>query len=142
MILTTRDPDAWFASTQETVLSSEVFARRAPRPQGLVEVMKALHWHHAGPEMHDKDALIARLRAHNEKVRRTIAPARLLELDSSGWEPLCAFLGLPVPDERYPHINKRGGFQKMADGASEFDPESVRKSHAKQLEAFRAEQKR
>ena len=34
----------------------------------------------------------------------------LLVLDffsGDGWEPLCKFLGKPVPDERFPHLNKR-----------------------------------
>lgn len=138
VILTARDPEAWFASTQETVLSSELFARRAPRPPGLVAMMRAMRWDHADPAMHDKDAMIARITVHNEEVRRTIAPGQLLEFDpASGWGPLCAFLGVPVPAERYPHINKREGFKQMADGAQDFDPDSVRKSHARQLAAFR-----
>lgn len=140
VILTTRDPEAWFASTQETTLSSELFARRAPRPEPLVEMMKAIGWHHEDADTHDKAAMIARFNAHNENVRRTIPPERLLDFDpATGWDVLCPFLGVPVPSERYPHINKRTGFQQMGDGAKEFDPDSVRKSHAKQLAAFRAE---
>lgn len=27
---------------------------------------------------------------------------------SEGWEPLCKFLGFPVPDEPFPHKNKGG----------------------------------
>jgi hypothetical protein len=140
IILTSRDPEAWFSSTQETVLSEELIARRAARPARLDHLMRAIHWHQADPLMHDKDAMIARLVAHNDDVRRTVAPERLLEFDSArGWELLCAFLGVPVPRERYPHINKREGFRQMGDGAKEFDPESVRKSHARQLAAFRGE---
>jgi len=137
-ILTVREPEVWFASTQATVLSSETFAKRAPRPAALVGMMKAIGWDHTNPVMHDKAAQIARYLAHNEEVRRTIPPERLLDFDpAAGWQPLCAFLGVPAPAERFPHINKREGFRKMADGAREFDPDSVRKSHAEQLKAFR-----
>ena len=34
----------------------------------------------------------------------------LLELTDAqkeaGWKPLCAFLGVPVPEEPYPHVNE------------------------------------
>jgi hypothetical protein len=47
---------------------------------------------------------------HEAEVRRYFAdrPRDLLVLDVAGatWEPLCEFLGLPVPDEPYPHDNR------------------------------------
>lgn len=33
---------------------------------------------------------------------------RLLEYKlSDGWEPLCEFLGKPVPDQPFPHLNEK-----------------------------------
>ena len=29
-----------------------------------------------------------------------------------GWEPLCKFLNLPIPDEEFPHKNKNGSITK------------------------------
>jgi hypothetical protein len=51
-------------------------------------------------------------RAHNAAVRTFFAgePSRLLEIcweDGHGWERLCGFLGLPVPDAPLPHMNRR-----------------------------------
>lgn len=51
-------------------------------------------------------------RAHNAGVREFFAakPGRLLEVcweDGGGWEPLCRFLGHPVPDAPFPHANRR-----------------------------------
>jgi len=51
-------------------------------------------------------------RAHNAAVRAYFAerPGRLLEIrweDGLGWEPLCRFLGQPVPDVPLPHLNRR-----------------------------------
>lgn len=44
--------------------------------------------------------------AHNARVQRVAASERLLVFESSaGWEPLCAFLGVPVPDTPYPRVN-------------------------------------
>jgi hypothetical protein len=45
-------------------------------------------------------------------VKATIAPERLLIYEvGSGWEPLCAFFGVPVPDEAYPSENSTAEFQ-------------------------------
>jgi hypothetical protein len=48
-------------------------------------------------------------------VRETIAPERLLVFDvKEGWEPLCAFLGVPVPeDEPFPHVNDTAAFHEF-----------------------------
>jgi hypothetical protein len=41
-------------------------------------------------------------------VRRTIPRERLLVLDvKQGWEPLCEFLGVPVPSKPFPRLNSR-----------------------------------
>lgn len=44
----------------------------------------------------------------NEHVRETVPADRLLVFDvKQGWEPLCHFLGFPVPDEPFPRVNER-----------------------------------
>ena len=48
---------------------------------------------------------------HIAAVRAEIAPWRLLVLDPrEGWGPLCAFLGVAVPDSPYPHTNSSKAF--------------------------------
>ena len=43
---------------------------------------------------------------HNQEVRDAIPKDRLVEWKASqGWEPLCAALGLPVPNEPFPLTN-------------------------------------
>ena len=43
---------------------------------------------------------------HNTHVRQNVPSDKLLEFDvSQGWEPLCKFLGKPIPDEPFPHVN-------------------------------------
>lgn len=42
---------------------------------------------------------------------------RLLVFDvAEGWGPLCAFLGVPVPDEPFPHRNLRADFWEVLGG--------------------------
>lgn len=38
----------------------------------------------------------------------------LVYMCSDGWSPLCKFLGIPVPDEPFPHKNKGGSFVQSA----------------------------
>ncbi len=51
---------------------------------------------------------------HNEKVRTTIPPERLLEWTTAdGWEPICERLGVAVPDEPFPITNTTAEFRAM-----------------------------
>ena len=48
---------------------------------------------------------------HNAHVRANAPEQRLLIYQpGDGWEPLCAALGLDVPDEPYPHVNSTDEF--------------------------------
>jgi hypothetical protein len=48
---------------------------------------------------------------HYEEVRSIVPPERLLEYHiGSGWEPLCEFLGEPVPSTPFPHTNDTDNF--------------------------------
>lgn len=54
----------------------------------------------------DEDVAKAGYEAHNEAVRRAVPADRLLEWRATdGWAPLCAALGVPVPDEPFPVTN-------------------------------------
>ncbi|KAL0936128.1 nad dependent epimerase [Colletotrichum truncatum] len=47
-------------------------------------------------------------RQHYDLVRRVTPKERLLEFNlADGWEPLCEFLGKPVPDVPFPHLNEK-----------------------------------
>ncbi|KAI0513261.1 hypothetical protein F5B22DRAFT_611860 [Xylaria bambusicola] len=55
------------------------------------------------------------LEAHENKVRSLVPRDQLLEMDlSDGWEPLCKFLGVPVPDEPFPRANDAKAADKYA----------------------------
>jgi hypothetical protein len=64
----------------------------------------------------DRAHCLAVFTSHNQAVRESIAPDRLLVFDvKEGWEPLCAFLGVPVPtDEPFPHVNDTAAFKADA----------------------------
>lgn len=52
----------------------------------------------------------ARLVAHFGERQKDILFYRLCE--GEGWEPLCEWLGVPVPDRDFPHMNKTPARQK------------------------------
>jgi len=55
-----------------------------------------------------------------EEVKQTIPESRLLIYQvSEGWEPLCNFLDIPVPDEDFPRTNSKKEFWEVFGGGSE-----------------------
>ena len=59
--------------------------------------------------------MISVFKRHNEEVQRVVSPDRLLvyEVGKDGWEPLCKFLGVPVPkDKPFPHLNDMDVYKK------------------------------
>jgi hypothetical protein len=108
VVLTVRDPNAWFESTQATVLSDRIGAMLTKAPKPRSSIVHTMFLRSAGPGMHDRDYMIEWFDRHNEEVRRAIKPERLLTYEvKQGWEPLCLFLGVPVPDEPFPRSNER-----------------------------------
>lgn len=109
VILSTRDPGRWYASVRDTIYASTRDALASPDPS----IRARGQWAHEliwqptfGGRMDDEAHVIDVMKRHEARVIRTIAKERLLVFEAaSGWAPLCAFLGVPVPDEPYPRVN-------------------------------------
>ena len=110
VILTVRDPEAWFASTQATIFSRHIRDDTEDDWQRMVlKVIGDLF----DRRMTDKAKLIEVYQRHNEEVRRTIPQERLLVYDvADGWEPLCRFLDAEVPNESMPRANSTDEFRQ------------------------------
>jgi hypothetical protein len=64
------------------------------------------------PDWREREGAMAGYEAHNAAVREAIPAGRLVEWRTGdGWEPICAALGVPVPDEPFPHVNTTEEFQ-------------------------------
>ena len=115
VILTLRDPESWFASTQDTVLSDWVFESVDKNwPPDLAKITRAATLAIAGERRHDRDYVLDWFERHNAEVERTIPKARLLVYEvGQGWEPLCTFLGAPVPSEPFPRLNDRESWLRL-----------------------------
>jgi hypothetical protein len=110
-----RDPDAWFESTQATI-----FAPGAPglNPPPPLKRFFETQLSDMGEHIHDRDFMVDLFNRNTADVLRTIPKERLLVYEAGqGWEPLCAFLGVPVPDEPYPRENSRQAFAARIDAA-------------------------
>jgi hypothetical protein len=113
VILSLRDPKRWFESMQETILKSMVMMgldRPAPKDHpmrfaGIIIPERTFNFDFSEANV------IAAFERHNAEVRRNIPADRLLVFEAAqGWEPLCGFLGVPVPDEPFPRVNSREEF--------------------------------
>jgi hypothetical protein len=105
----------WFRSANETI-NELLQVRRMENAdlQAWRAMAKELLRRTFSPIPFEQAAAEAAYERHNAEVRATIPPERLLEWQvTDGWEPLCDRLGVPVPAEPFPHVNKRDEFQAM-----------------------------
>jgi Sulfotransferase domain len=133
VILSTREPQAWETSFRETIwnmcfgesltrLLAGARAQIDPQWERYLALVDRMFW--TGPvafaPRHAEPAdLIAAMERHNEAVKDTVPPDRLLVWNfGDGWKPLCEFLGLPVPDEALPHLNDRATFHERVIGGA------------------------
>ena len=63
--------------------------------------------------------MMRQMEAYNDAVRESVPSERLLVWKvTEGWEPLCEFLGVPVPAEDLPHANDTETFRgRVVDNA-------------------------
>jgi hypothetical protein len=116
VILTVRDPDAWFDSVQATIVPFIEGRGRhgADHPNAIAEmayrlVVKAIF----DDRMSDRARATAIFRNHIAEVQAGIPASRLLTFEvGQGWEPLCAFLGCPVPAITFPRLNSSRQFNE------------------------------
>ncbi|MDQ7080929.1 MAG: sulfotransferase [Paracoccaceae bacterium] len=119
VIHTERPEDEWWASYSATI--GKFFAHRKnitlPPPIAAVfETMEQLVVNGVFGGLDRKNS-IAAYRRNNEKVRATIPAERLLIFTpSDGWDPLCRFLGVPVPASEFPRSNARAEFWALFGG--------------------------
>jgi hypothetical protein len=112
ILLSVRDPDSWWDSASQTIFPRTL---NAPRDEWYAMV-EAMFRNRFTAALDDRAACIAAFERHNAEVRRTAPRQRLLEWTAGdGWGPLCAALGVPVPDEPFPRINTRDDWKRMHD---------------------------
>lgn len=113
MLSTRESAKTWWDSFERTILRSLTADVPADRPDWArrravtLSVLARLTpgWRR------EADAIDAYER-HNEEVRRTVPPDRLIDWrPGDGWEPICSVLGVAVPEDPFPHENTTADFQ-------------------------------
>ena len=113
ILLSTRDSASWWRSCDNTIF--EVFRTADDKMPGeWTSMIKELFGQFVGDTL-DEASAVAAYERHNDHVRTTAPPDRLVEWHpGDGWAPLCTALGVAVPDEPFPHVNSTEEFRAMA----------------------------
>lgn len=120
VIHTERPEEDWWNSYSTTIGKFFALAPDMPLPPHLHDFfgwMKPFITDQVMGDHRVKEKAIAAYRANNRKVREVIPAGRLLVFNlAEGWGPLCAFLGVPVPDVPFPRTNPRQEFWERFGG--------------------------
>jgi len=126
IVLTTRDPDSWFESVNETIFSERMNSQTHGTPFGALLRGVALDAFEG--KIGDRAFMTEWFTRRNQEVIDMLPPERLLVFHpKQGWEPLCEFLGVPVPEGPYPRVNSREELGQRSDehGGLPPDPEAI-----------------
>ena len=134
VLLSVRSGESWAKSMQNTIWGvfyddvlmrhlSDARATIDPGWRDYINLMKDM-WQKSGllgemTGVFDPAILAAAFDRYNDEVRATVPAGRLLEWKpADGWEPLCDFLEVPVPQAPLPHVNDSELFAaRIVDGA-------------------------
>ena len=114
VLLSVRDPEAWYKSTMETIFLA--LGRTDEEIGPWMVAIKRLLGDRFSNRFADRATMIAAFERHNDEVRARVPAAQLLEwTPGDGWAPICHRLGLAVPDEPFPLTNTTAEFRAMMD---------------------------
>jgi hypothetical protein len=133
VLLSVRDADAWERSMRDTIWGifygdtlihdlSSARGRVDPKWKGYLELMEEM-WRRSGlisaGADTDSDSMRSAMEHFNEEVQQTVPSDRLLVWSvNDGWDALCEFLDVPVPDTPFPHLNDSKEFaERIVDGS-------------------------
>jgi hypothetical protein len=119
VLLSLRDADRWYDSVMNTIYLVLKQGPPARAPQILHEFQRFVYElvieRTFGGRLDDRAHAKRVFEAHNQAVIDAIpAPRLLVYRTGDGWEPLCRFLGVPVPDAPFPHLNDTAWYRARA----------------------------
>ena len=138
VLLTVRDADSWFDSVTETIFSEQMQGSLAGSPAETM--MRGAVLDVFGNNIRDRTFMTDWFSHRNQEIIDTLPPERLLVFSpKEGWEPLCEFLGVPVPAEPFPRVNSRDELSALSDeqGGLPPDPDAAEKMAREYIETLR-----
>ncbi|GAA3212225.1 sulfotransferase family protein [Nonomuraea helvata] len=123
VLLIVRDPASWYASMRRTLYRTRP-AGAGPAANVRDQVIEKIVWQGTfSGRFEDRDHAIGVYLAHLDEVREAVPSGRLIEFEPShGWEPLCAALGVGVPDVPFPTANTTDEYLRRAEQAGVLPP--------------------
>lgn len=118
VVLSVRPEESWWKSYSHTIGRFFDIFRDRPMPDHIRTMADAAYTmiveQTFGGTLGNKEVALAAYRKRENDVRAAIAAERLLVFDvAQGWEPLCGFLEVPVPDTPFPHRNTTDEFWQV-----------------------------
>ena len=104
-LLTISAPESWFKTYVDLITTSHIETTGYPKPAAECTAMASWGCIFDGSSTEaQKHTCLQNYERHIQRVQDMIPPQRLLVYNwSDGWTPLCHFLGLPIPEEDFPH---------------------------------------
>jgi hypothetical protein len=117
-VLTVRSPESWVESFSETIQLALAGRDEAPPPvQPWMDMCLKVIARAGFRQGMSAEELARAFVAHRKAVEAAIPAEQLLVFEArQGWEPLCEFLGEPVPAEPFPRTNNRDEFWDLVKG--------------------------
>jgi len=120
VLLSVRDPERWYDSCLDTIYAvnhkwpMSWLSPFMPKIGRISQFANKAVWQQMFEgRFLDRNFAIERFNRHTEEVIRHVPADRLLVFDvKEGWEPLCRFLGVPVPEGvPFPRLNDAAEFK-------------------------------
>ncbi len=109
ILLTVRSAESWYESMANTIFKT-LKASTDPDSIGLKLIAERVF----GGRLDDRADAIDVYEKNTADVQAAVTPERLLTYNiGDGWEPLCRFLGKPVPDTPFPRSNSTEEFNAV-----------------------------
>lgn len=127
VVLSVRDSDGWYKSCTETIFN--ILPSYPHMPFGIRVVQYILPFWRRWSKMFDvnfshlfngdfsQSNVKEAFENWTESVVTKCPKEKLLVFDvKQGWEPLCTFLDLPIPDVPFPHVNDTNSMKTIING--------------------------
>lgn len=121
ILLSVRDSERWYESARDTIyqLSHSWFLSLlkllVPQARRLYAMNEKMIWQGTfHGKFNDQAYAIKIYEDHIAAVKAYVPPEKLLIYSvKEGWEPLCHFLEVDVPDTPFPHLNDKAVMQRV-----------------------------
>jgi len=113
ILLSIREEESWFKSITDTIFALSVDPNKLEDPvaKALARMVNELLDRAIGSKARDRNTVLAALRRNTEQVKAEVPSDKFLMFDvRQGWQPLCEFLDVAIPDTPFPRVSSTNAF--------------------------------